>query len=171
MQGISTDELNRIDNLVLLCLAHHKVVDKLRPKDFPTPLLQEWKAARESASYSELRGLRELTEEQLQDLVTDAFESLKERVESAVSKLETIDRDLAKLLRPMVNDFAEANLLGRFPDQDSATVLANAAAKLEHLKETAGQLERAADKLAGLRDVATLLNDVADRIERSREFM
>lgn len=32
-------ERDAFPNLVLLCLVHHKVVDKMRPNDFPTPML------------------------------------------------------------------------------------------------------------------------------------
>ncbi|GAA1600457.1 hypothetical protein GCM10009789_63400 [Kribbella sancticallisti] len=171
VSGMSEDELNRMDNLVLLCRPHHTVVDKLRPADFPIPLLVEWKAARERSGYADLQALRGLTEQRLQELMTEAFESLHERVESAVSKLESVDRDVAKMLRPFINDIAAVNFVSKYPDADTVTTLGNAATKLRHLQETAYELKSAADKLAKLRELPTQLDQVADRLERNRDFM
>jgi len=36
-----------IDNLILLCQAHHNLVDKIRPADFPADELRRWKADNE----------------------------------------------------------------------------------------------------------------------------
>lgn len=44
----STDEERRpIDNLILLCQAHHNLVDKIRTHDFPADELLRWKADNE----------------------------------------------------------------------------------------------------------------------------
>ena len=43
-----TDEERRsIDNLILLCQAHHNLVDKVRPGDFPVDELRRWKSNNE----------------------------------------------------------------------------------------------------------------------------
>jgi hypothetical protein len=43
-----TDEQRRsIDNLILLCQAHHNLVDKVRPEDFPADELRRWKSENE----------------------------------------------------------------------------------------------------------------------------
>lgn len=46
-----TDEQRRsIDNLILLCQAHHNLVDKVRPTDFSADDLRQWKSENEDAA-------------------------------------------------------------------------------------------------------------------------
>lgn len=41
------DDINALENLMLLCGACHRLVDKTRPADFPVPLLREYKQLHE----------------------------------------------------------------------------------------------------------------------------
>lgn len=42
--SMTDHERRSIDNLILLCQAHHNLVDKIRPDDFPPDELRRWKA-------------------------------------------------------------------------------------------------------------------------------
>ncbi len=48
VEGMADEERNSFGNLVLLCLVHHKIVDKLQPDDFTIETLQNWKTIREA---------------------------------------------------------------------------------------------------------------------------
>lgn len=148
--AMTDEERDAYPNLLLLCLVHHKVVDKIRPKDFPTPTLQEWKEAN-GAGLTELQGLRGLTEERLQSLLLGAFEDVKSEITKAIGDLERVSADAARLLRPLVSELAAARLVNRGPDPDTVGMLAKAARELGHLQDTAPLLLDAAIKLKSAR--------------------
>lgn len=164
-------ERNSFSNLVLLCLVHHKIIDKLQPDDFTIETLQNWKSIREAPGQAALRGLRDLTEERLQELISASFQSFKTQFEDALAQLESVDLEAAKLLRPLIDELAEARFHARFPDEDTAALLVDAAHKLAHLEDSAGLLADAAANLAELKDVADMLNKAAGKLEQARQFM
>lgn len=45
--SMSEDDRRGIDNLILLCQAHHNLIDKVRPMEYPVELLRKWKLANE----------------------------------------------------------------------------------------------------------------------------
>ena len=45
---LSQDERNNFRNIILLCRACHKLIDKIKPKQFSVELLHEWKSNNES---------------------------------------------------------------------------------------------------------------------------
>ena len=47
---LTQDDRNRFDNLVLLCPPCHKLVDRIKPRDFSPELLHEWKQVAEGAA-------------------------------------------------------------------------------------------------------------------------
>lgn len=52
-------------NLILLCSAHHKLIDRIAPHDFPPELLEHWKAENEDPDLAALAG-GTLTQETLE---------------------------------------------------------------------------------------------------------
>lgn len=71
--NMTDEERASFKNLVLLCKPHHTYVDKTKPGDFPSDVLQGWKDDREGAGVAALRGLDGLTEERLEELIRDAL--------------------------------------------------------------------------------------------------
>ena len=65
--GMTDDERRAFANLLLLCRAHHELVDRRRPGDYPASLLRDWKQAREAKL--ELNVLSGITESQLKDML------------------------------------------------------------------------------------------------------
>jgi hypothetical protein len=169
--GMTDAERNDFQNLVLLCLVHHKIVDKLQPDDFSIETLETWKRTRETPGQAALRGLRGLTEDRLQEMIGESFQSFRSEFSEVLGRLEQIDREAANLLRPLINELAEARFHARFPDADTANTLAEAARKLGHLQDTAGILAGAADDLLGLQDTATVLTAAAKEFRTARQFM
>lgn len=49
-EDLTQEDRNRFDNLILLCPPCHKLIDRLRPRDFSPELLHEWKRAAECAA-------------------------------------------------------------------------------------------------------------------------
>jgi hypothetical protein len=171
VKDMSDEDRNGFDNLVLLCLVHHKIVDKIRPNDFSIQTLQAWKTTRESAGRAALRGLRGLTEARLQELIAESFTIFKAQFDDALARLESVDIEAARLLRPLIDELAEARFHARFPDEHIASMLADAANKLVNLENHADTLLTAANSLAGLEANAEALMEAADRIQSAQQFM
>ena len=51
---LTQEERNRFDNLILLCPPCHKLIDRVRPRDFSPERLHEWKRAAERAALDDI---------------------------------------------------------------------------------------------------------------------
>lgn len=171
VQQMTDSERNAFTNLVLLCLVHHKIVDKIRPDDFTIETMQEWKQQREAAGHAALSGLQGLTEDRLQEMIGDSFQAFKGQFDDALGQLARVNEEAADLLRPLVAELAEARFQARFPDQDTATMLADAADQLVNLPDAAAVLYDAASKLDGLEGRAAILSRAAEQIQNASQFM
>ena len=69
-EGITNEELNSLENLILLCSRHHRVVDG-QPEYYTAELLREWKREHEAKETSEYPAgidlITELVNEKIQD--------------------------------------------------------------------------------------------------------
>lgn len=185
-ESMSEPQRNSFENLILLCHPHHAIIDGPGWREFPVKLLEEWKAAHEKAGRAELSKLTGITEQRLQEIVIDAFESSTKRVENALAKFEQMDWEAAKLLRSMLDQLANlrlnvlldegiVNQLARAADElhysmDEGIVVQLASA-VHDLKPTldegvVNQLARAADSLSGLPDVVDRLSYVVRDLRR-----
>ena len=149
--SMDNEQRNEFSNLVLLCLVHHKWVDKIRPDDYPTATLLAWKHEREKGGLAGLQGLRDLTEEKLQLYIQRAFHVFTAELDDALNRLESINEDAAGLLRPLITELAESRYLLRGPDPDVVASLAKSARDLVHLQDTVKILGPIAQKRQGLR--------------------
>lgn len=67
-------------NLILLCVPHHKLIDRIEPAEYPTELLSKWK--RENEDEEGLKSLRSVvTETNLESLLEDVVARLGPRRE------------------------------------------------------------------------------------------
>lgn len=82
--SMTDDDRASFDNLLLLCKPHHDLVDRLRPDEFPVEVLQEWKRRREGQETEALRGLRDLTETRLAELLEEAMRKVGQKREVSV---------------------------------------------------------------------------------------
>lgn len=62
------------NNLILLCVPHHKLVDRIRPDDFPIETLMKWKQANEPDEGTSM--LRALTESSLEESLARVMKDL-----------------------------------------------------------------------------------------------
>jgi polyhydroxyalkanoate synthesis regulator phasin len=158
-------EPNGFSNLILLCVAHHKLVDKIAPEKYSDELLREWKRQRETAGLSELAGLRNVTEDRLQELLSASYESIGEQLDVALETLRAIDQQAAGLLRVLRNELVDA--LPRRPilNLEAVDILSHAANDLRHLPESADVLDSVAESLKNLRRDADRLLEAASELE------
>ncbi|MER7273921.1 hypothetical protein ABT369_05670 [Dactylosporangium sp. NPDC000244] len=152
--NLTDEKRGSFDNLVLLCIVHHKIVDKIRPDDFSIEELQRWKDEREGPGLAALHGLRGLTEDRLQELIGRSFAEVTSQIQDAVDRLGAIDAEAADVLRPLVERLAESTFSGRYPNADVVGLLLTAGRSLRHLETSAPLLKHAADQAAGLEHVA-----------------
>jgi hypothetical protein len=82
--SMTDPERASFENLLLLCKPHHDLVDRIRPDDFSVDLLQEWKRHREGSEMDALRGLGDLTETRLAELLEDAMRQFSPKREVTV---------------------------------------------------------------------------------------
>jgi hypothetical protein len=165
-----TDAQRRhFDNLILLCRAHHKIVDQLRPKDFPVVMLRQWKAEREADDAQALAALGQVTEASLQQIISAAIGEHDQQLRQVLGRLERNDAEAAQMLRDILRE-----LDGMRHNFDQAEQLSEAARRLYLIQGEglASQLERAGDRLymvfaeglaAQLSAAADKLNNAANR--------
>jgi hypothetical protein len=72
-EAMSSDERRAFANLMLMCVPHHKVIDRLHPDDYPVALLEQWKRDREGQAAATLTGI---TEDRLAELIEAAVRAV-----------------------------------------------------------------------------------------------
>lgn len=91
-----TDEQRRAwSNLILLCTAHHRVIDKVRPDRYTVDILERWKGEREAGAPSRLDDREEITEDRLDQMIRRA---LREAINDARAGMAPPDRQTAEIL-------------------------------------------------------------------------
>lgn len=160
---LSERQRDSFDNLILLCKPHHETVDKDDPESFPVEVLKQWKSQRETSGQSALAGLRNLTEERLQEVISEALEFRDNQMQEALDRFTEIDSEAAEVLRGLVNELDEVQRHGPVVSEDVAGMLAVASDKLVNLEDTAGVLIRAAELLQNTEDFAVTLNRAANK--------
>lgn len=102
-----TDEERRsIDNLILLCQAHHNLVDKVRPDDFPVDTLRRWKSDNEDPALRSALRDASVNEANLEQLLM-AFASVVTPTRQAIVELSAAIRNGNQAITAPVFDFAE----------------------------------------------------------------
>ncbi|GAA2188093.1 hypothetical protein [Micromonospora lupini] len=160
-KDMSDDERRSYANLIWLCVAHHKVVDRNRGADFSIETLERWKSERESPAMDALKGLGQLDENRLQELISEALETAQDKLSDALKRFEQVDSEAANLLANLVDEISSTGRLGAVPDPDVSAMLAEAASSLSHLPDYAPMLADAGEKLSYLPDVASQLSNAA----------
>lgn len=84
-EDMTDDERRAFANLLLLCRAHHELVDRRRPDDYPASLLGDWKEAREAGL--EPNVLAGITETQLEHMLEQVTKRLSLQRDVAVDIL------------------------------------------------------------------------------------
>lgn len=166
-------------NLILLCTPHHNVIDKIRPADYPIEKLEKWKSDREAGGLAQLKGLDDLTEDRLQDMIAYSMKEGLKEIRAMIAQHKPIDSDAAMLLSEAAShlnvDTAEnlyeaSALLTPALSPDNVETLYEAASLLSRALEgsTATNIQDAADSLYEV--IATLDARIAE-LRRIQEDM
>ncbi len=196
--SMSDEERNAFPNLIFLCKPHHTAVDNGGEEKYPMKTLQKWKSDRETSKVAALRGLRDLTEDRLQELITDAFVSRGKQIEATLARLEQRDEEAAGVMRGLVDELAAVRAHGSPLNPDTVEMFSDAVHRLPPnfedaaswlqeaangfgdmgLADAATQLLSAAIELRGLPDKTNEINEAtndlrstADRLRELRDFM
>jgi hypothetical protein len=84
-ESMSDDERRAFANLMLLCVPHHKTVDRLHPADYPAAELAHWKLQHEGAEG--IATLAGITEDRLEQLIEEAVRAagIRRRVDLEIA--------------------------------------------------------------------------------------
>jgi hypothetical protein len=150
--NMTDEERASFKNLVLLCKPHHTYVDKTKPGDFPSHVLQGWKDDREAPGVAELRGLDGLTEARLAELIREA-------VAGGRGSAAALDWNLDE-------DEFEALVAERFRDSDDITIRRFLGRAVEAWRTQVALPEGSANELTTILDRLVCLAAYAVRWDR-----
>ena len=103
ISGMSDDDRRSWKNLILLCTPHHNMIDKLKPDDYPIEDLERWKSDHEQGGLARLKGLNDLTEDRLQEMLAYSIKEAHKEIRDMIAEHRPIDSEAAMLLSEAAN--------------------------------------------------------------------
>ncbi|GAB3444196.1 hypothetical protein [Actinophytocola sediminis] len=165
MPGITKESVDSFDNLLFLCKPHHDTIDEPGAENiYPIDLLTKWKTTRESGQYDKLQGLRNVTEDRLVKLISQAQKDRDQAFTTVLNRLESSDREAAALLRELSDELEQVRRHRQLLDPDLVHMLNSAARNLRGLMDSASLLSSAGRDLRGLPDTASVLDRAANKL-------
>lgn len=159
-------ERNAFPNLILLCHPHHTIVDRDRSDKYTIEILHQWKVEREAAGQAALAGLRNVTEDRLQELISEAISPSIKQVQDAIQRLEQFDSQAAEVLRGLINRLTDTRS-SFYLDEGIVRQFYDASRNLYRLDEgIVRSLEHAASQLR-----ASLNEDTINQLMRAAESL
>lgn len=151
-------------NLVLLCKAHHDLVDKSpRAREFTEEMLLEWKETAEHELREKFKGIDRYSYTEIQDMITLATSQGTEVIMSGIGELGTkVDSATAKVLTVLYEQFTDKRR-----DYEVAAMLNTASERLAsgNFADTVHTLNGAVGRLDNFSDDAGQLNAGASMLE------
>ena len=156
VEKMSDPERRSWKNLILLCTPHHNIIDKLHPDDYSIEDLEGWKSDREAGGLAALKGLKDLTEDRLQEMLAYSIREAHREIREMLAEHKPIDPDAAMLLSEAADHL----------NMSTAETLYEASSMLTPvLNEYAEVLSHAAVELApALNNHADTLYDVTENL-------
>ena len=162
-ESMPKEERNSFSNIMLLCYFHHTEVDG-NELEYTVEILRGWKKTREERRKETLPSSIFLTEDSLQELISEAFADRERAIRDTLSRLEGNDRDAAEMLKSLLAEVTDLRSRGSIIDPDMVATLDSAAGRLGHLEDTAGWLLEGAQRLGNLEDTASWLLEAAGKL-------
>lgn len=166
---MSDDERRSWSNFILLCPPHHSMIDKIKPDKYSIQDLERWKSSRETGGLARLRGINDLTEDRLQDMLAHSIKEAHKEIRDMLAEHRPIDPEAAMLLSqaaehldmtssmltPALNEYADlvyhaARILGPTLDEHANTIYQAADKLAVSLDEHGETLSAAAQSLPDL---------------------
>ncbi|MEV7008666.1 hypothetical protein [Streptosporangium sp. NPDC051022] len=146
-----------IQNIMLLCIAHHKLIDREPTASrYTVEILRSWKAEREGEYAPELNGIGVVTESRLQELIINSFTKTRGDLLSIVDELKSSNSVMVETLKSMILESFDRRYAS-----DEAQLLYDAAMRLSHLHDHAPMIYEAALKLGHLHDHTPMIYEAA----------
>ncbi|GAA3667546.1 hypothetical protein GCM10022224_034720 [Nonomuraea antimicrobica] len=157
---MSPAERSSIQNIILLCVGHHKLIDREpTAKQYTVEILQSWKVEREGDYAATLNGIGVVTESKLQELIVDAVARTKDDLLSAINSLKSSNGEMVETLRSLITESFD-----RLYAVEDIELLHEAALRLTHLHDHAPMIHEAARNLIHLHDHAWPLHEAAIKL-------
>lgn len=165
---MSEDDRKSFDNLIFLCVAHHKTVDERGAESkYSIELLRKWKADREAGAPERLRGLRDVTEEKLVTMISSAIQQRDDDIKRTLDRLEKTDSEAAALIRELREELVAARRHGSLINSDVVGMLDRAASNLANLEDNAASLNRAVSYLINLEGYVDQIQNAANSLRNA----
>lgn len=130
---MTEEQCDSYSNVILLCRDDHRLIDGKHRAKYPVKLLLEWKAKREGAYRPALARLGAVSEERFEELITNPMKQRVDRILIAIEELRQSDQEAAQLLTSLLDEVHELPRSGSIVDPDTAALLAQAGASLQHI--------------------------------------
>jgi len=156
-------------NLLLLCLVHHKRVDRTHPNEHTPEMLLKWKSDREARGQDALAGLTRLTEDGLRDIITEAFGAKQDQIMQTLARLEDNDTQAADLLREMIGELERFRQSSALFDPDAAVRLYYASTYLADM-DLAGSAARLLSMSSALEHLPSTVESLQQVVNRMQEM-
>jgi hypothetical protein len=162
--GMSDDERNAFENLIVLCRLHHQVVDEGGAgAKYSVELLKRWKHERERGGIERLKGLQGLTESRLAELVNEAIKLRDADVTVILGRLERRDSEAADLMNSLLEEL-NAVRSSSVLNVDAVEMLHESADQLSHLPDSVEALRATAREFASLDGTTSQLAAIVDTV-------
>ena len=172
---ISPADRDLFENLILLCLEHHKVVDDRNLwRRYPKERLRQWKSDREEGARDSLAGLREISPAKLRELVSEAVTTRDENLEDLARRLSGVDAEGAASIRSVLeelqrfqrDEFIEASYRmqeAAYALQDHATAMHEFGSGVLTLQDLVGIMANFSQAMQKLEQHQDLLENFTNR--------
>jgi hypothetical protein len=168
------------------------LVDRIEPEKYSIELLQEWKAQREGPEGAALRGVSDLTEERLQEMILEVIVVRDKRIDTAIERFEEVDFEAARVLRDMLGELNYLRSHNSVVDPDVVSMLYDAATTIrpsvnhdtvsslwsaadmlrtQNLQDSAVAIVAAATQLSKIPDLIVLLDDAVQQLQNVHRSM
>lgn|GEM_PF-2108983 len=156
-RSMTRAQLNGFSNLILLCNYHHNIVDNKTNEDkYPEKLLLQWKTKAEKDIRAKVTGLDRLTEDRLNQMLSDAAQYTKKEIMSAISELSKMSNSAAELLNTLFHRIEH-----HYINSESIELLNAASQRLYYLEEGSNLIHAASQQLGNLDSNAPLIASAA----------
>lgn len=156
------EELNGFENLILLCSAHHPLVDnKINEHKYTEAVLHRWKQENETELRAKADGLERLTADDVEGMLQSAIIEAKKEILDAISELKEISKGAGELLGGLF-----AKIEDHYINEESVALLYAASQRLSYLEEGANMLYSASMCLENMEEHSHMLYSAADTLYR-----
>ena len=149
--------------MLLLCAAHHRLIDRIAPHEYTVDLLESWKAARDTPALKVLAG--PVTDQRVTDILNETLARQTTQLMEAIERFRRVDPQAAEIVEQAMH---AADELSHLPQ--SAGTLLEAAELLSVFQPSVYALHEAAEMLANLSVDANAIHSAAEELSAAAQW-